>query len=613
MVASPAAPHRKWMFHIHHLCIICLYIIFLICIFLNLYVLLSRGDTIYYLRLYHMIVGILMVCCCIVMLEFMWRTRCLPKLDSPHEMPRPALVGAIVLTIGIVLGYAYFIVFNYAFSDCDKLVDAMYGTELWLDAVYSSLMIVFCSLVLIYILHRSYYGAINTHLDKVTRLWVNVTIIVVWVKVVVYKGYLSHQELCKRKELEGYWCPVVKRYYDCDPYSDLIGMQKVWFYLNKGLLSSATISCASEYFPVVLVAHWLACGGAEEKAEDLLKRKRIKQGFRGLLREFMKDVSRVYSEEPMVHAPRLHPSKLIKIGFNLAFIGGTVAATAYWFVNFYNTINFDDLVAQKWLTGEYVRIVACIVQALMFVILYLWTRQLSDDRLDAHHKAEARGDIIILFGCVIVLTVKYALQIVELRYQFGDHFINLEEMILHMSSLTLTEITQWSQYLVVRRLLALSNRDLRDVKAFLPTIALAGCFCGWIHFGITFLETSLIKYQLSDETFHFSEVTLISMIFTQTLFPADYLFAFTVAGCWMDLIIRYMEMGAFQLGVPRLVSEHMIHEILEGNDSPTFIAKAFTYARNRGATGSSVSSESGIEVKQESNGTAVHLENGKHV
>uniref|UniRef100_A0AC35U6X8 Uncharacterized protein n=1 Tax=Rhabditophanes sp. KR3021 TaxID=114890 RepID=A0AC35U6X8_9BILA len=42
------------------------------------------------------------------------------------------------------------------------------------------------------------------------------------------------------------------------------------------------------------------------------------------------------------------------------------------------------------------------------------------------------------------------------------------------------------------------------------------------------------------------------MIFTQTIFPADYLYAFTVSGCWMDLIIRYMELGIFQLGTPRL-------------------------------------------------------------
>ena len=134
-----------------------------------------------------------MASCCIVMIEFMWRTRNLPKLDTPHEMPVPALYGAVALTVGIVLGYSYNMIFNYSFSDCDKLVDVIYGSEYWLDVFYSCLMIVFCITSLLYILHRSYYGAINTHLDKVARLWVNLTITVVWLKVVVYKGYLSHQ------------------------------------------------------------------------------------------------------------------------------------------------------------------------------------------------------------------------------------------------------------------------------------------------------------------------------------------------------------------------------------------------------------------------------------
>lgn len=123
----------------------------------------------------------------------MWRTRSLPKLDDPHEMPVPALYGAVVLTVGIVLGYSYNMIYNYAFSNCDKLVDVIYGSEYWLDVFYSCLMIVFCITSLLYVLHRSYYGAVNTHLDKVARLWVNLTITVVWVKVVVYKGYLSHQ------------------------------------------------------------------------------------------------------------------------------------------------------------------------------------------------------------------------------------------------------------------------------------------------------------------------------------------------------------------------------------------------------------------------------------
>ena len=45
--------------------------------------------------------------------------------------------------------------------------------------------------------------------------------------------------------------------------------------MHKGLLNSAIISCASEFFPVMLVAHWLACGRAEQRADELIRRRQV--------------------------------------------------------------------------------------------------------------------------------------------------------------------------------------------------------------------------------------------------------------------------------------------------------------------------------------------------
>lgn len=144
--------------------------------------------------------------------------------------------------------------------------------------------------------------------------------------------------------------------------------------------------------------------------------------------------------------------------------------------------------------------------------------------------------------------------------------------------------------------MALSDRDCRAVVHFLPVISVCGFLSGWVHFGVTFLDTSTIKYQLTDEKFLFSQVSLVCMIFTQTLYPADYLYGFTVAGCWLDIIIRYMEMGTFQLGVPRLMTGELAQELLKRNESPTFIHKAIYYARRRARTAISTdSSESTAE------------------
>uniref|UniRef100_A0A914WDE1 Gustatory receptor n=1 Tax=Plectus sambesii TaxID=2011161 RepID=A0A914WDE1_9BILA len=439
----------RWLMKPHHMFQISIYLIFVLCMFLNVYVLLSRDDTIYYLRIYHAIVGGLMIACSVVMIEFLYRMRNLPKLDEPHEIPLPALVGAIALTIGIDIGYMYLMIFNFAFSNCDKLIDALYGSELYLDCLNSVLTIVFCTLSLVYIMQRRFYGAINTNLDKVGRLWVNATFAVMWIKIVVYKGYLSHQELCQRQELEGYWCPVIKRHYECDPSNDLKGTQKIWYYMNKGMLNGAIISCAAEFFPVLIIAHWLACGGAEEKAEDILRRKRKKQGVRGLMQEFMRDISRVYTANPNANVPPLEIRQITKVAFNILAFVTTVFMIARWVVFFYYSIDFDHLIAAHWGWSDGVQLPANVLQFSLFLATYLWGRSVSSDRLDAHHKAHARGDIITLFGCCVVLFVKLVLQAVELEFQSSDGYIYRSEAIVRTISLVLVQVRSFG---IFRRL-----------------------------------------------------------------------------------------------------------------------------------------------------------------
>ncbi|KAK6747381.1 hypothetical protein RB195_000527 [Necator americanus] len=558
----------RWLFKVHHICTALLYVVFQLCLFMNLYVILSREDTIFYLRVYHSIIALLMFCCGIVELEFLIRTRNLPKLEEPHEIPGPALIGAVALTIGIVLGYLYFIIFNYAFQNCDKLVDAIYTSELWLESCYDILMASFSALSFVYILQRRYYGAINSNLDK---------------------------ELCQRKELESYWCPVVRRNYECSPSDDLHGTQKMWYYINKGILSSSIISCASEFFPVLLVGHWLACGGAEEKAEDIERRQQLRQGVRGLMKEFFKDISRVYVAAPAMSVPPLHISPYLLLFFWIITPIASLACVIRWLVYFYWTIDFDHLIEIHWMTNDIVSLVANVIQLIFFLGVYMFTWYLTNDRLDAHHKAHARGDITILFGCCIVLLIKLILQSIEVEYQRKDGFINLGDAIISTVCYATIQASQWLQYLSVRRILAMSDSDCRATKKFMPMAALGGLLMAWIHFGITFFDTSLIKYQLTDENFDFSQTTLVCMIFTQTIFPADYLFAFTVSGCYLELLQRYLNMGYFQLGTPRLSLSvgHNHHEIKEtskrfdrGPNIATMMHAANTMYRKRMESGS---------------------------
>jgi hypothetical protein len=64
-----------------------------------------------------------MFSCGVLQLLFMYQAQhgMFIKLARPYTIPRPTMVSAFALTAGIALGYAYFLVFNIAFSNCDKV------------------------------------------------------------------------------------------------------------------------------------------------------------------------------------------------------------------------------------------------------------------------------------------------------------------------------------------------------------------------------------------------------------------------------------------------------------------------------------------------------------
>jgi len=94
------------------------------------------------------------------------------------------------------------------------------------------------------------------------------------------------------------------------------------------------------------------------------------------------------------------------------------------------------------------------------------------------------------------------------------------------------------QILIFSPIINIIFRDVHATRRFLPIVALSAVVVNWVGFGVTFFETNTIKYQLGLEELRFSQSTLIIMIFTQTIYPADYLFCFTAAGCWTDVLLR---------------------------------------------------------------------------
>lgn len=78
---------------------------------------------------------------------------------------------------------------------CDELVDVTEDAqhEIWFDAATSTVLMGYSCLSLFYIWNRTHYGILHDQVDVIARRWINVVLAIVWVKVVIYKGYISQK------------------------------------------------------------------------------------------------------------------------------------------------------------------------------------------------------------------------------------------------------------------------------------------------------------------------------------------------------------------------------------------------------------------------------------
>nr|CAD2176974.1 unnamed protein product [Meloidogyne enterolobii] len=259
-----------------------------------------------------------------------------------------------------------------------------------------------------------------------------------------------------------------------------------------------------------------------------------------MLQGMIGDVSKIYGLDPTaqirrqlppLNLPTILTASLVILACITAFL-----ASLRWFVGLYFAILFDEMHKKGSMTDTYSECAASLTQTFLFVLLCLWARQaITVKRFCPYHKAESKGDLVLIFGSASFMTVKLGLQLVELHFQRADGFLSWPEALLRTVSLTLIQASQWLQYMCLHRIMALHFEDVHATRRFLPIVALSAVVVNWVGFGVTFFETNTIKYQLGLEELRFSQSTLIIMIFTQTIYPADYLFCFTAAGCWTDV------------------------------------------------------------------------------
>ncbi|KAH7703739.1 Protein F55G1.15, partial [Aphelenchoides avenae] len=165
-----------------------------VCICANVIALLARTDTAYYLHLYTVISSLLLVSAMGAMYAFIVVASRSTRKLCKSEMHGQTLVTLIVLSIGVAFGCSFRGVFLMANKDCDEIVDAIESNafELAIDVMDCGLMTAFPFVALFYLFQRSAHGILDAtwRHDYAIRTWINVSIGIVWIKILVQKGYV---------------------------------------------------------------------------------------------------------------------------------------------------------------------------------------------------------------------------------------------------------------------------------------------------------------------------------------------------------------------------------------------------------------------------------------
>nr|CAD2133203.1 unnamed protein product [Meloidogyne enterolobii] len=211
---------------------------------------------------YDLLTIILMILSIILIMDFLRRMSfgLLPKLSSPLVIPHPTYICTLVLTLTVTLGYGYIFVYKLALYGCDRAVEARDPLQMTLDSILRLTIALYSLVSFIYIIQRAHVGSVKTKIDLLTRNFINCVFGIIWMRFVMLKAYFTIEQFC-RDQIEmmsivkAFCPPYIKKGFNCTTVS-LRKEQMIWYRVHYGLLKSVVVTAASEFIPVLLVAHW---------------------------------------------------------------------------------------------------------------------------------------------------------------------------------------------------------------------------------------------------------------------------------------------------------------------------------------------------------------------
>ncbi|KAL3116600.1 hypothetical protein niasHT_001347 [Heterodera trifolii] len=469
-------------------------------------------------------------------------------LTSPIVIPHPTFICALALTLCVTIGYCYIFVYKIALYGCDRAVESQDWQHLTIDSILRLTIAAYAFVSLIYIIQRSYVGNLRATFDRITRNTINFVFGLIWFRFLLLKALFIIEQFCRDQTdvdsvIKNFCPPYIKNGFSCSKTS-LHKEQHIWYRLHYGLLKSAIVTCASELIPVLLVAHWIACGQAKKIAQQsltdrMMNKKKVMTNYQKM---FNLEVNK-FPQMLMLIASKNHQITLKC--FSILLI---VLSILLWLLCFHNYIK-DNGQSVAVFVQDMVEVFTGIIQLCFFINLFILTRQIPKDGLDTTRAAESRADHVLLLGSTIILTVECVCELVEISYFSPKKRMHFVTKLLDIFYSLFTQLANWFEIYCLKKIATVNDDLVKRIRNTMPYVAFSGIILNFSVFVMTYFYIETEKHHLQEIIRSLpSDYFVLVGVVGRILDTANYVYTFTSALCWVDVLLRYKNTKLFVIG-----------------------------------------------------------------
>uniref|UniRef100_A0A915DCV8 XK-related protein n=1 Tax=Ditylenchus dipsaci TaxID=166011 RepID=A0A915DCV8_9BILA len=188
--------------------------------------------------------------------------------------------------------------------------------------------------------------------------------------------------------------------------------------------------------------------------------------------------------------------------------------------------------------------ITAVLCALFSGLIWWWMKRIDKSTLDVGLLQETEVDQLIITVTAGLTSLSMIARL------FCSYYVLQSDLILGLWLCVIPvsfQVFIWIQCLCVHRLEHLPSIRLVTPRSISHMLFLLFFLVNCAYFGTTFFHSGTIKSVLEEYDFKDETGLLIAYFFLQLFAPLDYLYFFTTAGTWMELLYRYFKVGAFEL------------------------------------------------------------------